>query len=100
MFINKRLTVNIIVAAYIDNLLICNNSINLVNYVLKHLQSEFKMTDLKEVANYLGIEINITADFITVYQHGYIQSVLKHFYINKCKLMIVLMLLSIKLIIY
>ena len=67
MFINKGLTVNIIVAAYVDDLLICDNSMNLINQVLKHLQSKFKMTDLKEVANYLGIKIDVTADFITVY---------------------------------
>ena len=72
VFINKGLTVNIIVAAYIDDLLICGSSMDLVDYVLKHLQSEFEMTDLGEVANYLDIEIDVTADFITVCQHGYI----------------------------
>ena len=40
---------------------------NLVNYILKHLQSEFEMTDLREVTNYLDMKIDITADFITVY---------------------------------
>ena len=58
------------------------------------------MTDLKEVANYLSIKINITADFITVYQYKYIQSVLKHFYINECKPVVVLMSLSTKLVLY
>ena len=100
MFINKRLTVNIIIAVYVDDLLICNSSINLIDYVLKHLQSEFEMIDLEEVANYLDIKINITADFIIVYQHEYIQSVFEHFHMNKCKPAVVSMLLSIKLVVY
>ena len=100
VFINKGLTVNIIVAAYVDDLLVCSNFINLIDYVLKHLQSEFKMTDLREGANYLGMEIDVTADSITVHQYKYIQSVLKCFHMNKCKLMVVLMLLSTKLVTY
>ena len=67
VFINKELMINIIVAAYINNLLICSNSIDLIDHVLKHLQSKFKMTDLEEVANYLSIKIDITADSIIVY---------------------------------
>ena len=100
VFINKELTVNIIIAVYVDDLLICGNSMNLIDYVLKHLWSKFKMTDLEEVANYLGMEINVTADFITVCQHRYIQSVLEHFCMNKCKLVVILMLLNTKLIAY
>ena len=72
VFINKKLTVNIIIAAYVDDLLICGNSINLVDCILKHLQNKFEMTDLKKVVNYLNIEIDIAADFITVHQHKYI----------------------------
>ena len=67
MFINKELTVNMIVAIYVDNLLICGSFMNLIDCILKHLQSEFEMTDLEEVANYLNMEIDITADFITVH---------------------------------
>ena len=46
------------------------------------------------------MEFDVTADFITVYQYKYIQSVLKHFCMNKCKPAVVLMLLSIKLVVY
>ena len=100
MFINKESTVNIIIAAYINDLLICDNSINLIDYILKHLQSEFKMTNLKEVVNYLDIKIDVTADSITVHQHKYIQLVFEYFCINKCKPAVVSMLLSIKLVAY
>ena len=58
------------------------------------------MTDLEEVVNYLNMKINITADFITVYQCEYIQSVLECFHMNECKLMIILMSLSMKLVTY
>ena len=92
--------INIIIAAYVNDLLICGNSMNLVDYVLKHLQSKFKMTDLGEVVNYLGMKIDVTADSITVYQYKYIQSILKHFCMNECKLTVVLMSFSMKLVTY
>ena len=100
VFINKGSTVNIIIAAYVNDLLVCGSSMDLINQVLKHLQSEFKMTDLGEVANYLGMEIDVTADFITVHQCEYIQSVLEHFCMNKCKPVVILMLSSTKLVTY
>ena len=100
VFINKGSTVNIIVVAYIDDLLVCDSSMNLIDYVLKHLQSEFEMTDLGEVANYLNMKIDVTADFITVYQCEYILSVLKHFCMNECKLVVVPMPPSMKLVTY
>ena len=100
VFINKKLTVNIIIAVYVNDLLVCGSFMNLINYVLKHLQSEFEMTDLGEVANYLGMEIDVTANSITVHQHEYIQSVFECFCINECKLMVILMLFSTKLIAY
>ena len=100
VFINKGLTVNIIVAAYINDLLICDSFMNLVDCILKHLQSEFEMTDLEEVANYLNIKLNIAANFITVCQCEYIQSVLKCFCMNKCKPVVVLMPPSTKLVAY
>ena len=58
------------------------------------------MTDLEEVANYLGMKLDITADFITVCQHGYIQSVLEHFCMNKCKPAVIPMSPSTKLVAY
>ena len=100
VFINKGLTVNIIIVTYVDDLLICGSFMNLVDYVLKHLQSKFKMTDLGEIVNYLGMKFNITADSITVYQYKYIQSVLKCFCINECKPVVVLMSPSMKLVTY
>ena len=92
--------VNIIITAYVNDLLICDSFINLINHILKHLQSEFEMTDLGEVANYLNMEFNVTANSITIHQHEYIQSIFKCFYMNECKPAVVSMLLNTKLIAY
>ena len=100
VFINKGLMVNVIIAAYVDDLLVCGSSMDLVDCILKHLQSKFEMTDLGEVVNYLGMEFDVTADFITICQHGYIQSLLKHFCMNKCKPAVVPMSPSTKLVAY
>lgn len=79
VFVNKEDSVNIIIAVYIDNLLVCECFINQINNILKHLQSKFKITNLSEVANYLSIEINIEANFITVHQTAYIYNMLQYF---------------------
>ena len=58
--------INIIITAYVNDLLVCDSSLNLIDHILKHLQSKFKMTDLEKVANYLDMKFDITVDFITV----------------------------------
>ena len=100
MFINKKLIGNFIITVYVNDFLICDNFMNLINQVLKHLQSKFEIADLKEIINYFNIKIDVTADSIIVCQYKYIQLILDYFYINKYKSVIVLILLSTKLVTY
>ena len=58
---------NLIMTVYVNDLLICNEFMKLINNILKHLQTEFKMTDLNEVTNYLNMKINVTVSRITVH---------------------------------
>ena len=85
---------------YVNDLLICDEFMKLINNVLKHLQTEFKMTDLDEVMNYLDMKIDVAADKIIVCQCDYIQTVLKWFDMNECKPASILMQLNMKLMIY
>lgn len=50
----------IIFLLYVDDLLITGDDTERIADLKKKLQSEFKMTDLVEVNNYLGVGINCT----------------------------------------
>ena len=100
VFINKDLLMNLIVTVYVNDLLICSEFMKLINNILKHLQTEFEMTDLDKVMNYLNMKINVAADKIIVHQYDYIWTVLKWFDMNECKPASVLMQLNMKLMIY
>ena len=64
---------NLIMTVYVNDLLICDEFMKLINNVLKHLQTEFEMTDLGEVVNYLDMKIDVAVnDSITVHQNEYI----------------------------
>ena len=64
---------NLIVMIYVNDLLIYNEFMKLINNVLKHLQTEFKIIDLSEVMNYLDMKIDVVFnDNITVHQSEYI----------------------------
>lgn len=66
VFVNEEDFINIIIAVYVNDLLVCECSLNQINNILKHLQSEFEITNLDEVANYLIIKIDIEVNSITV----------------------------------
>ena len=66
VFVNKGLLMNLIVTVYVNDLLICSEFMKLINNVLKHLQTEFEMTDLSEVMNYLNMKINVAVSKIIV----------------------------------
>ena len=72
VFVNKDLSVNLIMTVYVNDLLVCSEFMKLINNVLKHLQTEFEMTDLDEVTNYLDMKINVAVSRTTVCQCDYI----------------------------
>lgn len=79
VFVNKGDSVNIIIAIHVNDLLVCGHSMNQINNILKHLQSEFEMTNLSEIINYLGMEIDIETDSIMIHQTAYIYDMLQYF---------------------
>ena len=58
MFILK----NVIIAVYIDNLLLCESDSHTLNQLEKHLQQHFKMTNFKQVSHYLDMEVDVSED--------------------------------------
>ena len=82
VFVSK----NVIIAVYIDNLLLCKSDSHTLDQLKKHLQQHFKMTNLKQVSHYLDMKIDVSENFksITIKQSTYIQNMLKHFNMQDC----------------
>ena len=65
---------NVIIAVYVDDLLLCGSSSNTLNQLEKHLQQHFKMTNLRQVSHYLDMEVDVSegSKSITIRQSTYI----------------------------
>jgi hypothetical protein len=60
VYIKKELSrgqLPLIVAIYVDNLIITGSNIGRINVLKRALERTFNITDLREVKNLLGIEI-------------------------------------------
>ena len=77
----------LIVAVYVDDLIILSNTIDEMERLKAQLRREYEMTDLGEIHFCLGIEIerNRMRRTITMNQSRYIEEVLKRFHMEDCK---------------
>ena len=80
-------TNELIIAIYVDDLLIVGKELNDVNHMKRLLTSIFEMSDLGEIDVCLGIQV--TQDrkkrTLTITQSDYVKSVLKRFGMADCK---------------
>lgn len=76
----------IIVAVYVDDILISSSSIQLVQKTKDSFSNMFKMTDLGEIKLFLGIEISRIRDgTMELRQTSYVESVLERYGFSQCK---------------
>lgn len=61
----------VIVLVYVDDLLVTMNNLELIEQARKYLQIRFKMNDLGELKNLLGIESLKSRNKIHMYQMKY-----------------------------
>lgn len=75
-----------IVALYVDDFFIFSNNSECVKLLKKHLNHEFKIKDMGEAKQCLGVRIrrNYTDGSITLDQEGYIDNLLKKFKMEEC----------------
>jgi hypothetical protein len=78
----------IIVTVYVNNILIIGKNKTVINLFKKSLSAHFKIKNLGETVNYLGIKIkqNISDGTITLSQKAYIKSIIKKFELKNLKL--------------
>lgn len=74
----------IYIAIYVDDVIIFSNDENEINSVKNTLSRTFKMKDMGEVSNVLGMTISRTEDGIKIDQSKYISDVLTRFGMNDC----------------
>ena len=77
---------NVIIAVYINDLLLCRLSFNTLNQFEKCLQQHFKMTNFRQVFHYLSMKVNVSegSELIMIKQSIYIQSMLECFNMQNC----------------
>ena len=74
----------VIVALYVDDLLICSNNMNAIGHVKELLHSNYKMKDLGAVSTFLGMEIRQTSAAVHVKLNRYLTGVLADFSMSDC----------------
>lgn len=74
----------IIVAVYVDDFLIFYNNGKWKNELKQQLTSQFRMKDLGEVSNILGIRVERNGKTIKLDQQRYIEDILKRFNMSDC----------------
>lgn len=75
----------LIIAVYVDDLLIFSNYDPWLLDVKTYLSQTFKMKDLGPAKHCLGMRICQTSDAITLDQQTYIEEILERFEMNNCK---------------
>ncbi|KPJ16606.1 Retrovirus-related Pol polyprotein from transposon TNT 1-94 [Papilio machaon] len=75
----------IILAVYVDDLLIFWNNKAEMQQVKKELRETFEMRDLGKADLFLGMRLQQTEDDITLDQEGYIEKILARFDMQDCK---------------
>ncbi|HEY0433295.1 MAG TPA: reverse transcriptase domain-containing protein [Chitinophagaceae bacterium] len=75
----------LIVALYVDDLLIISDSMTSINKLKAELSNKFEMKDLGEVHSILGINVMREKGTITLDQSNYIENILRKFRMSDCK---------------
>lgn len=76
-----------VVLLYVDDMIIAGNDKEILNNIKRSLSEAFKMKDLGEPKNFLGISIerNKEENTLLIHQANYIESILEKFNMKDCK---------------
>ena len=85
IFVRYNNSDKIIIALYVDDILIAGSNINEINVVISLLTKEFHMSKLDNLSEFLGIRMNFTSDSLVMDQESYIVKLLNKFNMSECK---------------
>ncbi len=72
-------------ALYVDDLLLFGFDESCLTNIQDQLRARFKMTDLGEISYYLGMEVDVETERISLRQTTYIKKILERFQMTDCK---------------
>ena len=75
---------SIIIVVWVDDLIICASDMALMNSIKQKFNDNFKMKDLGQISNFLGIEFDVSYDSIKMHQTKYAQKILDRFGMSNC----------------
>ena len=84
VYIKKEGEESLIVAVYVDDLLITSTSVGIIERFKKEMSSHFDMSDLGRLSYYLGIEVYQGEGYIKLKQTSYAKKVLEKAGLNDC----------------
>lgn len=76
----------VLVALYVDDLLILSNQTHLIQTVKSQLSANFKMKDLGLVSTFLDMQISQSSTQVSVHLHHYLPGFLAEFNMSDCNL--------------
>lgn len=84
MFTQKKEKKNLIVAVYVDDLLVTGYDVSIIESFKKQMSCEFEMSDLGRLSYYLGIEVLQGQGYIELKQSGYAKKILEKAGLGEC----------------
>jgi len=69
---------------YVDDVVIATKKSDTMSNFKSYLHDQFKMTDLREIIHFIGIQIDITNGEVCLNQSAYIKNVLRKFIMEDC----------------
>lgn len=85
LFMKCHDNVKIYVALFVDDFFVFYNCENAYKIMRSVLESDFKIKDLGEIKNCLGMNVNVKKDCVTLDQERFIDSILQRFNMIDCK---------------
>lgn len=76
---------NLYIILYVDDILIFGRNIRDIEWIKSEFFNHFKMKDLGEVSNFLGLDIQHNDRGLTISQKSYVEKVLCRFGMQDCK---------------
>lgn len=74
----------LIIALYVDDLLIMSKNPHAVNTVKSDLSRLFRMKDLGQTTKFVGINVDVTPHYIKIHLADYIASLLHDYDMTRC----------------
>lgn len=85
LFTKFQGNVKIIIALFVDDFFVFSNCTKATEQLVQELESKFKIKNLGQVKQCLGLRVNMCKDVITVDQEQYVDSLLNKFNMSHCK---------------